>query len=480
MPMLLPWNEYGWSWKPRSRHCHPKRKRGVLIRVHAEMWYGMYNVLLILSFPFILCALLLKKRCRSGLLQRIGWVLPRGRGSQEKVLWVHAASLGEVSAIVPFVTTIHQRYPALRVIVSTITETGREAVEQRLAGVATHCFLPLDYPWIVNRFITSLNPVAFFVVETELWPNLLRAFSRRGIPSVIVNGRLSSRSFFRYRWIRPFMRQVLSTVSLGLLQSCRDERRFIELGSPPDRMHRTGNMKFDLRINGGGASRPSIRRSAFGVSESERLIIAGSTHPAEEEVLLESYGALIRSFSDVVLVLAPRHIDRSDVLAQTIKAFGFPVVRRSRLLEEVRQEAVGPRVILLDTRGELAQAYGLAYMAFVGGTLAPIGGHNLLEPPAWGKPVCFGPHTDHCQEIADLLIEAGGGIRVRNLQELTETFTKGMQDQGWVSHVGRNARKVIDENQGVVEKNVNMVEQVVRFCELGPPRFLEGQGSRHS
>ena len=393
--------------------------------------------------------------------------MPQGWSSQDKVLWVHAVSLGEVSAVVPFVTVLHHRYPQVKIVVSTITETGREAVEQRLAGIATHCFLPLDYPWIVQRFIQSLNPIGFLVVETELWPNLLRALSRQGVPSVIVNGRLSSRSFFRYQWIRPFMRQILSTVSLGLLQSGRDARRFVELGASPDRMRSTGNMKFDLTMNGSFSPQQSVERSVFGVSEDERLIIAGSTHPAEEEILLESYRALIRSFPNVVLLLAPRHIERSAVLVQTVREFGFPVVRRSQLLQEVHldEKPVGPRIILLDTRGELAQVYRLAFMTFVGGTLVPIGGHNLLEPAAWGKPVCFGPYTDHCQEIADLLIESGGGIRVRNGQELAETFIKGIQNQDWVSHAGQSARKVIDDNQGVVERNLNMVEQVVGFRE---------------
>lgn len=432
-----------------------------MIRVRPEMWYGLYNALLILGFPLILCVLLFKKRCRSGLLQRIGWVVPQGWDARDHVLWVHAVSLGEVSAVVPFVTMIHQRYPTIKIVVSTVTETGREAVQQKLVGIANHCFLPLDYPWIVNRFINSLNPIGFMVVETELWPNLLRALSRRGIPTVILNGRLSSRSFVRYRWVRPFMRQVLSTVSLGLLQSARDEQRFVELGAPPDRVHHTGNMKFDMTMNGIFTSRPPMPRSTFGLSEEERLLIAGSTHPVEEEILLESYRAVSRAFPNVILVLAPRHIERSDALAETIRSFGFPVVRRSRLPESGHQETVGPRVIILDTRGELAHAYGLAYMAFVGGTLVPVGGHNLLEPAAWGKPVCFGPYTDHCQEIADLLVESGGGIRVNNGQGLTETLMKGMQNQDWVSQIGLRVRKVIDDNQGVVERNVSMVEQVV-------------------
>ena len=446
-------------------------------RVRPEMWYGLYNALLILGFPFVLCALLFKRRCRSGLLQRIGWVVPQGWGAQDHVLWVHAVSLGEVSAVVPFVTMIHQRYPTIRIVVSTVTEPGREAVQERLAGMATHCFLPLDYPWIVNRFINSLNPIGFMVVETELWPNLLRALSRRGIPAVILNGRLSSRSFVRYRWVRPFMRQVLSTVSLGLLQSARDEQRFVELGAPPDRVHHTGNMKFDLTMNGVFTSRPPIDRSTLGLSEDERLLIAGSTHPLEEEMLLESYRAVSRVFPNVVLVLAPRHIERSDALAATIRSFGFPVVRRSRLPETGHQETVGPKVLILDTRGELAHAYGLAYMAFVGGTLVPVGGHNLLEPAAWGKPVCFGPYTDHCQEIAKLLVESGGGIRVNNGQGLTETLMKGMQNQEWVSRIGLQVRKVIDANQGVVERNVSMVEQIVDFGESRP---LEEKTSGHS
>ncbi len=428
------------------------------------MWYGLYNALLILCFPVVLGTLLCKKRCRSGLLQRMGWLVPPRRSSDERVLWIHAVSLGEVSAIVPFVTVLHRRYPEISLVVSTVTETGREVVEQRLAGMATHCFFPLDYPWIVRRFIEALRPMGFCVVETELWPNVLRALHRRGIPSIIVNGRLSSRSFARYQRIRPFMRHVLATVSLGLLQSRRDEHRFVELGAVADRMHSTGNMKFDLSTEDTMAEQGVIERSALGLLEDERLIVAGSTHPSEEVMLLESYRAVLGSAPRAVLLLAPRHIERSERLVRTIRACGFPVVRRSQLLQDGSRTDTGePRVILLDTRGDLARIYKLAVMAFVGGTLAPIGGHNLLEPAAWGTPVCFGPHTDHCQDIAELLLEAGGGIRVRNVRELTDTFLRGMQDRSWVAHVGQRARKVMDDHQGVVEKNMQMIEQVVGF-----------------
>lgn len=433
------------------------------MKAQPEMWYRLYTLLLVLCFPIVLFTLLIKKRCRSGLRQRMGWVPPPGCAPHETALWVHAVSLGEVLTIVPFVTALHRRHPRVRIIVSTVTETGREAVERRLAGVATHCFFPLDYPWIVRRFLQSLNPVGLVVVETELWPNVLRAVAQRGIPSIIVNGRFSSRSFSGYQWIRPFMRHVLSTVSLGLLQSSRDRRRFIELGASPDRMHGTGNMKCDYVVN--GVSEPSVTRSALGISEDEMLIVAGSTHHPEEAVLLQSYRTMARALPKVILLLAPRHVERSDGLTQTIQQFGFPVVRRSRLPENgsPAETAVGPRVILLDTRGELAQAYGLAVLAFVGGTLAPVGGHNLLEPAAWGTPVCFGPYTDHCQDVADALIEAGGGVRVRNGEEVTGTLMKGIQDREWVSRAGRQARKLVDDNRGVVEKNLNMMEELINF-----------------
>ena len=431
-------------------------------KLATEMWYGLYNVLLVLGFPVVLGALLIKKRCRSGLWQRMGWVVPRHGFADEKVLWIHAVSLGEVSAIVPFVTALHHRYPGIRLVVSTVTETGREAVERRLAGLATHCFFPLDYPWIVRRFIESLNPMGFVMVETELWPNVLRALRRRGIPSIIVNGRLSSRSFSRYQWIRPFMRQVLATVSLGLLQSRRDERRFVALGAAAARMHTTGNMKFDLTVEGARSTRSVMARSTVGLLEDEQLLVAGSTHPSEDVMLLESYRVLLRSAPRAVLLLAPRHIERSDGLAHTIRRYGFAVTRWSRWLQDGgRADTGGPRVILLDTRGDLARIYGLAVMAFVGGTLAPVGGHNLLEPAAWGTPVCFGPYTDHCQDIAELFVETGGGIRVRNVRELTDTFLKGLQDRSWVAQTGQRARKILEDHRGVVEKNMNLIEPVV-------------------
>src|SRR5438034_11797649 len=241
------------------------------------MWYLLYNVLLILASPFILLILLAKKRCRPGLAERLslfglfrlfGQNRPnRLNRPDNPVLWVHAVSLGEVVAAVPLVRLLHGRYPEYRLVVSTVTDTGREAVEQRLAGVAEHCYAPLDFPWVVSRVVARLNPTAFLFVETELWPNLLRALSRRGVPSILVNGRLSSQSFKGYGLVRPFISRVLETVTFCMMQSERDAERMVALGAAPTRVLRTGNIKFGQPVPARTGQQDGLSRAEIHLAE---------------------------------------------------------------------------------------------------------------------------------------------------------------------------------------------------------------------
>src|SRR5438093_11676893 len=411
------------------------------------MWYLLYNVLLILASPFILLILLAKKRCRPGLAERLGLfglsglfrLFGQNRSNRlnrpdEPVIWIHAVSLGEVVAAVPLVRLLHGRYPEYRLVVSTVTDTGREAVEQRLAGVAEHCYAPLDFPWVVSRVVARLYPTAFRFVETELWPNLLRALSRRGVPSILVNGRLSSQSFKGYGLVRPFIRRVLETVTFCLMQSERDAERIVALGAAPTRVLRTGNIKFDQPVPGRTGQQDGLSRGEINLAEHEELIVAGSTHPGEEEQLLACYQTLLREFPSLVLLLAPRHIERAAAIEAVVKSKGLAAVRRSafRELGVTSSQHGAPRVVILDTRGELAAVYQHAVLAFVGGTLIPVGGHNLLEPALWGKPVFFGPHTDHCAEVAELLIRAGGAVRVGDGVELAAKMAGLLRDRaGW-------------------------------------------------
>ena len=378
----------------------------------------------------------------------------------------------------PLVYALRRRYPHDRIIVSTVTETGREAVEQRLAGVAEHCYAPLDFPWTVSQFVERLAPRAFLFVETELWPNLLRALHRRNIPAVMVNGRLSSDSFRGYRRIKSFMGQLLNAVTLCLMQSDRDAERIIALGARPSRVKKTGNIKFDQPLPDPDGVTGGLSRSVLGLRDDEELIVAGSTHPVEEDQLLSCYEALQKEFPSLVLLLAPRHIERARQVEASARAKGLAVQRRSEM-EQGRTDAAitgQPRVIVLDTRGELAQVYCHAALTFVGGTLVPVGGHNLLEPALWGKPVFFGPHTDHCVEIAALLTGVGGGMQVSGGQELAAGMAAQLRDRAAMRRMGEAAKSVVLDNRGALQRSLDLIAGVLDHASPGRSAALQQYG----
>jgi 3-deoxy-D-manno-octulosonic-acid transferase len=350
------------------------------------------------------------------------------------------------------------RYPEARMVVSTVTETGREAVEQRLAGVAEHRYAPLDFPWVVNQAIDRLKPDLYVFVETELWPNLLRSLRRRNIPSILVNGRLSTSSFERQRLpvIRGFYRAMLNMITRCLMQSERDAARMIALGAEPGRVSCTGNIKFDQPVPQPGGDGPDVSKALLGLTDEDQLWVAGSTHPGEEEAIVSAYGSLHAEFPHLRLVLAPRHIERALQVEQMVRHTGLTVSRRSA--GEAREmSGPGPQVVILDTRGELALLYRDALIAFVGGTLAPIGGHNLLEPAVWGKPVFFGPHTDHCAEVAALLAHAQGGRMVQDERDLAQTLRELLRDPVALRGMGQAAQQVVADNQGALKRTADII-----------------------
>ncbi len=423
------------------------------------MWFLVYNLLNILLSPVIIIILLAKKRCRPGLMQRLGIRLPHPTPKDKPVIWIHAVSLGEATAVVPLIHAMHERYPWALIMVSTITETGREVVQERLPGVAHHCYFPLDWPWVVRRYVENMRPAVFIVVETELWPNVLRYLSSHGVPTILVNGRLSSRSFDRYLWVRSFMAQIVSMMSLILVQSERDQDRFVKLGVSPERIQCTGSMKFDQADSKNVQPVDHTLDTIRTIERDEEWIIAGSTHPEEELMLLRIFQEISRVHPQVNLLLAPRHVERANKLEQTVRNLGIRVFRRTKMGNH--NEVPGPRVMILDTRGELAQVYKLASLTFVGGTLVPMGGHNLLEPARWAKPVYFGPYTDHCQEIATLLIDSGGGVQVQNEKELLASFMRGLNDPEWRERMGHAAKGVVQKNQGVVQRNLDLISRFI-------------------
>src|SRR5438094_1552429 len=425
--------------------------------------FVLYNLLLLLASPVILAVVLAEQRCRPRLRSRLGWLhgeLDKSRDGRPTI-WVHAVSLGETTAVVPLVQQLKTRYPAARVFVSTVTETGKETVLRRLAGQAEHLYFPLDFRWSVRSALRAVRPHLIVVVETEFWPNFLREASARRIPVILVNGRLSTDSFAGYRRIRPFFRRVLAAFTVCAMQTDRDVERMIQLGVEPKRVVRTGNLKYDQVAVSAQATAGLISRQDLRLAGGEELFVAGSTHPGEEEAVLDCYRCLLDVAPALVLVLAPRHIERAADVVKAVRSLGFTAVRRTKLPGASGAPITGPRVVILGTRGELATLYRAATLVFVGGSLVNVGGHSPLEPAAWGKAVVFGPHMDHFAEAAEQLCACGAGVMVRDAHEMTQTMTSLLLDRSRLEAMGKAAYQLVLENQGALGRTVALIARVL-------------------
>jgi 3-deoxy-D-manno-octulosonic-acid transferase len=414
--------------------------------------YALYSILLRLGLLAYLPVFLVRRR-RAGyghdLAQRLGRL---GDGlPAEPRCWVHAVSVGESAAGVPLVEAIHRRWPELGIVVSTITPTGARIVRDRLAGTAAHRYFPLDLPGPVGRALDAARPRFFIAIETELWPNFLRALARRRIPSMIANGRISDRSFHRYLRVRWLMRRVLADVSVFAMQSEEDARRILALGAPPSRVVVTGNLKSDLVPE--AESVDAAWRERLGLGATDRLWIAGSTHRGEEAIVLDVFLRARARCPRLALLLAPRHPERAGEVEELIRERGLIPVRRSRLPDG---RAAGA-VVILDTVGELAALYGVAEVVFVGGSLVPIGGHNVLEPAMRGKPVLYGPHTSNFREGAERLQRSGGGIVVKDGLELERELSPLLEDPDLARRTGDAARAAFAGRQGAVDATLELI-----------------------
>jgi 3-deoxy-D-manno-octulosonic-acid transferase len=377
-------------------------------------------------------------------------------------VWVHAVSVGEVTAAAPLLRAIKSRYPGLSLLVTTVTATGRQTVIERVPQADATAYFPLDLPVAVNRALDAVAPGLFLSVETELWPNFLFALARRGVPAFLVNARLTERSARRYGWGRRLFAPAVAGLMGVAAQTTADARRLASIGVDPNRIVITGNLKFDQGVDG---PEGATRRTDLGLAPDERLWVAGSTHPGEEPQLLEVYLRVRLREPRLVLLLAPRHLDRLDKLETLVREAGGEPIRRSAIAAGKGRAGTGPPVILLDTLGELASLYNDAVVAFVGGTLVPVGGHNLLEPAARGKPVLFGPHTHKCEEIAQALREAGGGVRVESVDALAEHLQHLLADDTLRARMGECGLEMVARNRGAVDRTLSLLDPWL--AELG-------------
>jgi 3-deoxy-D-manno-octulosonic-acid transferase len=406
-------------------------------------------LVLALGLPYWLLAMATNGKYREGLSERLGWVPDRLReGDARQTIWVHAVSVGEVLAASRLVNELSACAPQYRVLLSTTTRTGQRLARERTG--ATHTFyFPLDFPWIVRRYLRVLDPVLLVLVETELWPNLLTACRKAAIPVAVVNGRISDRSLPRYMRLRGLWKQILSGVSIVLAQSEEDAKRLKAIGVPAGRVSFAGNLKFDVRSAEPAAITTSLREKLPGGA---RVLVCGSTLEGEEEILLDAFQQLQKTIPNCVMILAPRHPERFGRVAQLLKNRSMQWVRRSNWMRRPVKIKPGT-VVLLDSIGELGSVYALASVAFVGGSLVPAGGHNPLEPAQFAVPVVMGTHYANFRAIIDTLLQAEA-LKLATTETLVPMLENLLTDDEAANTLGVRALEVFHHQSGATGRAV--------------------------
>ena len=423
--------------------------------------YLLYSLLLALGFILALPVFLWRGRATGKYFrtfrERMGRLPVYLNVDGERSIWVHAVSVGEVLAARPLVEALKTRFPSLRVLVSTTTLTGNAVAQKSVRGTDGLFYAPFDWPGPVRSALDTVNPALLVLVETEIWPNLIHEARRRGVKVAIVNGRISPRSHKGYVRVRGFLRHVLREIDLFLMQGEAHAERIRDMGAPADRVRVTGNLKFDSVL----VPRTPEKLRRLLAPESRRgrpLFVAGSTAGGEEELVLEAYRQIRQRVPDAGLVIAPRHPERFDIVPALVEAAGFPCLRRSALEPGTWKDG---EVVLLDTLGELAQVYPLADVVFVGGSLVPVGGHNILEAAVAGKPVVVGPYMHNFQEIADQFRAEGALVEVRTSDDLAREVTSLLTDEVRRRSVGERARALVEENRGALAATVEALAGLV-------------------
>jgi 3-deoxy-D-manno-octulosonic-acid transferase len=418
------------------------------------MIYLLYNILLtfvlLLVSPYFLFRGLFQRQFRKGLSQRMGFFqsLPF-----ESPIWIHAASVGEVLCSIPLLKKIKSEFPWLKIVLTTMTSTGNETAKTRLPEADRVLFVPIDHSFIVQRTIKKIHPGLLLIAETELWPNLLRSCGRKGIPIILFNGRISQKSFQRYLLLKFFFKECLKYASLFLMQTEEDRRRIIEIGGESQKTRTLGNLKFDQTFPSFTQGTMTEMANTLGFHGKEKILIAGSTHSGEEEILVSFYKELKEMDPHLVLILAPRHLDRLDEVERILKKESLSWLRKTSLsLGPGRSDRDRPEVILLDTIGELTSIYNLGTLVFVGGSLVPVGGHNPLEPLFFKKCVLFGPYMFNFLDISSRLIEAGGAVQVSGKEDLFPQLKRLLDDDGARKNVGEKGYQFLQRHQGATQR----------------------------
>jgi 3-deoxy-D-manno-octulosonic-acid transferase len=422
--------------------------------------YTLYSALaglaLVLSAPFWLLRMLTQGKYRAGLAERFGRIPDRLRDPQRRpTIWVHAVSVGEVLAVSGLISELQQRATSLRIVISTTTAAGQKLARDRYGGGNVFYF-PLDFAFAVRPYLRALRPQLIVVAETEFWPNFLRLARQSGVRVAVVNARVSDRSFPRYRRVRGLVAAVLSQVNLFLAQGEEDRRRLLEIGAPSERVHVSGNLKFDLQP---AAEAPLLTglRTALQRDRVTPVFVCGSTVEGEEPIVLQAFTSIRERFPNALMILAPRHPERFTPVADMLAASGTTFVRRSQW---DGSQPIAPGIFLLDSIGELASSYALADIAFVGGSLVPKGGHNILEAAQHGVATIVGPYTENFRDMVALFRQAGALV-VATAGELPQTLLSLLTDETRRRGLGARAREILRDNAGATTRTIVALEMLL-------------------
>jgi 3-deoxy-D-manno-octulosonic-acid transferase len=437
--------------------------------------YSLYSVLIVTFFlvmsPYLAWQAVRHRKYIGSLGQRLGYLPISFNLDGEESIWIHAVSVGEVLTARALLPQLKERYPRLRLFLSTTTMTGQDIARNGLQHVDGVFYFPFDLGFIVNRTLRLVKPRMFIMMETEIWPNLLRACHRTGVRTVVVNGRISARSYPRYRLARPFFRRVLAHVDRFCMQGEESARRIIEIGADPDKVVVTGSLKFDSLDLPGAATAADRGRNRvlryFRMTNDRPVIIAASTMKGEEEAVLEAFQRVRARVPEALLIIAPRKPERFAEVEQQARRGGWNVARRKDLAidAEPRQD-----IVILDTIGELAQLYQIATAVFVGGSLVDTGGHNVIEPAVFGKPIVFGPHMHNFAEIARAFVENDAAIQIKSARDLEHVLLGLLNDPVRRARLGAAARALVEANRGARGKTMTAIARVLPPQDSGNVR----------
>lgn len=416
----------------------------------------LYSLLILLGTPFVLLYFALRGlRDRAYLgrwSERFGFIPDPGeRGG----ILVHAASVGEFNAASPLIKALLKTYPDIPLTVTTLTPTGSERVKRELGDRVFHSYIPLDLPGAVSRFLSRLQPRLIIVMETEIWPNLYLHAKRRGIPLIMANARLSERSVHRFQRFSGFVRKTLQTVAWVGAQSAGDAEHLVRCGTDPRHTDMTGNLKFDLNVAAGLEERSASLRARW--NKQRPVLVAGSTHEADENVVLPAFVELLKSLPDALLILVPRHPERFTRSTQQALAAGL----RTELHSQGESCSEAAQCFVIDSIGELMTYYACGDVAFVGGSMGEQGGHNALEPAALGKPILFGPNMDNAREIAAQLLQCNAALRVSDQHEFRKTVEKIMSDGALRDSMGQAGRVLVEKNRGALDLTMEAIGKLL-------------------